>query len=311
MPSIRAFWGFAHLVGFAGFISLIGGIGFGVFFVAGPMPRLSQPAASIDIPAMQELNSLKQRETLRSLEEARRAAKASRAEIAAGGINAHVNPVASSRAGVLQSKEEYPEDLERQPSPRASPEERIAAAMKPAKVNFVVPVKMSLGDIYEARLEVHSASEAARFVAPPDIVISENVQMLTKANATIASAFFKIERLSDEWQETLNKPSGVWLWRVQPIKAGKTELIVTVSHAGTVNGTERTFVVERFPKTVEIEVGLFQRILGSMGDFGTQIGTIASIVTVIGSTYGFYLWLRSRRKKAAQPRRKNAQSPQS
>jgi hypothetical protein len=180
-------------------------------------------------------------------------------------------------------------------------EAEVARRAKPADVKFEIETKMAMGQVYEAKLEILRLGGGRQTLITGSPEINERVQILNKARATISSAHLKIERLLPEWQEIPTGGRGLWTWKVEPQKPGKTQLLVLVEHAGTFDNKERVFNVEQFPRTIEIEVGFWQSIHEAIAGVSPSIAAIGTIVAALagiaGAVAGGWAWLRNRRRE--------------
>ena len=165
-------------------------------------------------------------------------------------------------------------------------EAEVARRAKPADVKFEIETKMAMGQVYEAKLEILRPGGGRQTLITGSPEINERVQILNKARATISSAHLKIERLLPEWQEIPTGGRGLWTWKVEPQKPGKTQLLVLVEHAGTFDNKERVFNVEQFPRTIEIEVGFWQSIHEAIAGVSPSIAAIGTIVAALAGIAG-------------------------
>jgi hypothetical protein len=192
-------------------------------------------------------------------------------------------------------------------------EAEVAKRAKPAEVKFEVETKMAMGQVYEAKLEILRPGGARPSLIKGIPEINERVQILNKARATISSAHLKIERLLPEWQEIPTGGRGYWTWKVEPQKAGKTQLLVLVEHAGTFDKIERIFNVEQFPRTIEIEVGFWQSVgeaITGVSPSVAALGTMAAAVAgLAGIGAGAWAWIRGRRREAQKDGGGSHESP--
>jgi hypothetical protein len=177
--------------------------------------------------------------------------------------------------------------------------ERVKAAAQPAKVEFAVPLKMTMGLRYQARLELLREGITTKFLSK-NIVISEELKILDKVRASVDSTDLKIDRISpDDWQEVIPGGRGLWVWSVEPLRPGDAHLIVNIHHAAIVDGVERRFLVDSFPRTVTIEVDWWGRVLyiatGAPAFFSSTVGLIGSFSTLAGLGAGCLVWARRRK----------------
>lgn len=184
-------------------------------------------------------------------------------------------------------------------------ENALAASSRPTRVEFNLPTRMELGETYEARLFIGSSQGASSDDKP---VISTEVKLANRVRALIESAHLKIERLSPEWQELHGSAPGLWVWRVEPVRAGQIELFVTVQHGLVVDGIERNVTAHRFPQKVVIDVTLWQQTRRALAGVSpaTQVLTAATtaagaIGTAVWATWGF--WHKRRKQKDREKRK--------
>jgi hypothetical protein len=183
--------------------------------------------------------------------------------------------------------------------------ERVKAAAQPAKVEFAVPVKMTMGLRYQARLELLRDGAKTRFLrGNENIVISEELKILDKVRASIESTDLKIDRLGDEWQEILPGGRGLWLWGIEPLRPGDAHLVVNIHHAAVVDGIERRFLVDTFPRTVKIEVDWWGRVqsvaTAAPAFLSSTVGLIGSFSTLAGLGAGCLVWARRRKGRGSE-----------
>jgi hypothetical protein len=66
--------------------------------------------------------------------------------------------------------------------------------------------------------------------------------------ATLTGTAFKIEDITPT-----HRPSTAWKWEIEPTKAGKRLLHLTVTALVAVNGTDRRQAVRTFERILEVE----------------------------------------------------------
>jgi hypothetical protein len=199
----------------------------------------------------------------------------------------------------------YPAPIAHPPRPSpvamddAAIDAKVSRRAKPAEVRFYVATTMAVGKIYEATLEILRPNVKPSMDEPE---LAERVTILNKAKASISSAFLKIDRLTDDWQEIPASGRGVWLWRIEPQIPGTAQLVVMVQHAGTFDKVEHVWTVEHFPRTIQIEISWWESAQRTLSDLSPPMqgltALIGAAVAVSGAAYGSWVWLRKRRRSS-------------
>ena len=130
------------------------------------------------------------------------------------------------------------------------------------------------------------------------------MKLANRVRAIVESALLKIERQSPEWQELHGGAPGLWVWRIEPVRAGQLDLLVTVQHGAIVGGIERNVTAHRFPQKVLIDVTFWQRtrltIAGLSPVAQAAAGTataLGAIGTALWATWGFWSERRKRKRR--------------
>jgi hypothetical protein len=176
-----------------------------------------------------------------------------------------------------------------------------------AMLDVVVATRMRMGDNYEARVTIGSGA-AIRGASRTAPVETAQVQIMDRGRALIESAHFKIERLSDEWQELHAGAGGLWMWRIEPLRPGTYEIIFTVQHSTKIKGVERQFTVSHFAQAALVEANWLQNakmIFDGMPIAGQVAASLTTVAGLIGGGFAAARawWKRKRRpKRTAKPR---------
>jgi hypothetical protein len=179
-----------------------------------------------------------------------------------------------------------------------------------ARVKFSVTQFMSLGRSYEAKLSISPAGASdqnlVRSTKDAPVVFSNDVRISSRARATLVGAFFKIERLGEEWQHSAGVAPALWVWRVDPTEVGSHDLIVTLQHSIFAKGQERIFNVQHFPYAITVDVGWWTAVKGALVAVPPVVQVTATAATAsaaIGTgIWAWYAGRKSRRKLNARRR---------
>jgi hypothetical protein len=213
------------------------------------------------------------------------------------------------------------------PAPPDPLNEIVKQLAKPARVDFKIEpaetvqrpleiplVKMRMGEVYEARLEILRPSAKPVIDSKQQSAIAVDVQIMDRVAASLESGVVTITRSrNDEWQEIPDGGRGFWVWKLEPQRPGTGRLYLTLQHAVLLDKERtRVFNVDFFPHAIEIEIGWWHRVSTFFAGISPTADAIAKVIGAVvaacGAGYGLHVWLRKRRRLRRQRERMMAKA---
>src|SRR5262249_18637711 len=99
----------------------------------------------------------------------------------------------------------------------------------------------------------------------------------------------------DPADQAVNLPEGTkWRWTVTPRESGTTQVTVTLTAPVTISGSETSYIVTSFDKTVAVTVTREDTISDALKWAKDYWAIVAAVGAGLG---GLWTWLRNRRKR--------------
>lgn len=169
--------------------------------------------------------------------------------------------------------------------------------VRPVAIEFTVEQRMSMGVPYEARLVLgDDGIESLRTGYNPSAKF-QDVEVVDRVRVVIESAHFKVQQLSDEWQEYQAHNPIVWLWRLEALRPGQSAFVVKVQRQVMTRGTERLVTVRAFTQVAVVEIDWWARTTFLLSSIPPAIQGVAAAVTALGAFGGLWAWLRKKRRR--------------
>ena len=109
-------------------------------------------------------------------------------------------------------------------------------------------------------------AELAAELGEEDAIEGASIRASDAMQAQLSGVGFAIEPITNAVQVVAGEGVTRWTWEVKATEVGKQRLYLTLSAILDVNGKERTYTVESFRRTLEVDVTLGERLSGFLGD---------------------------------------------
>ena len=178
--------------------------------------------------------------------------------------------------------------------------DRKLARLPIGNIAFNTPETIPLGDsatielvlsLREAQAELRKSIRAAGPVETDDVKISDQM------DAKLTGLGFRIEAVTPERQAISHTERTQWKWQIEPTKAAKLELNLTLSALIEVKGVPSTRAIQTFARTIYVEVPMGQRVSNLLSN-NFELITSVLLVPAAGGIYHQY---RKRKRRQVSP----------
>ncbi|HEV2951214.1 MAG TPA: hypothetical protein VGZ51_03830, partial [Actinomycetota bacterium] len=181
------------------------------------------------------------------------------------------------------------------PPPGAIPNEidRILEELRFGNIAFNAPTELQVGETAVIELLISGGRPVGQLkgeIRELGERAGARIRISDLMEARLTGLGFRIQAISDERQPVGRSGVTRWSWEIEPVEAGSKDLHLTVSAIVNVRGTESTYTIQTFERTLAVDVAWSERVSGFVGDNWQWLWT-AILIPVAA-------WVVQRRRRA-------------
>jgi hypothetical protein len=168
--------------------------------------------------------------------------------------------------------------------------DRIIGGLPVANIVFNTPKTLHLDNSTTIELVLSRGRpirELKKQVTALGEKVSSKVKVSDQMKARLTGFGFKINPLTDETQPVGERTVTAWQWTVEPSKTGLLHLHLTLTALINVAGSNRTYAVKTYDRTLRIRVTWLDRVSGFVSRNWKWLWTAIAVPLLV---WGFRRW---------------------